>query len=104
MPREGHPIPAEKLWNWGLSRRKGARSRQDSRCPLQYRIVLVGADSGVANRHIDLGFGSPMCSDAMPHPLQDPSVMIPRCILIIEGDATLRATLAEQIALEGSFT
>src|SRR6478672_5662416 len=30
--------------------------------------------------------------------------MTPRPILIIEGDATLRATLAEQIALEGSFT
>ena len=29
--------------------------------------------------------------------------MTPRPILIIEDDATLRATLAEQIALEGSF-
>ncbi|TDH57605.1 response regulator transcription factor [Dankookia rubra] len=30
--------------------------------------------------------------------------MTPRPILIIEDDATLRATLAEQIALDGSFT
>ena len=30
--------------------------------------------------------------------------MTPRPILIIEDDATLRATLAEQIAMEGSFT
>ncbi len=29
--------------------------------------------------------------------------MTPRPILIIEDDATLRATLAEQIAMDGSF-
>jgi DNA-binding response OmpR family regulator len=44
-----------------------------------------------------------MCSDTVPHPVQDPPVMSPRPILIIEDDATLRVTLAEQIAMEGNF-
>src|SRR6478735_4000457 len=44
-----------------------------------------------------------MRSDAMPHPVKDPLVMTPRPILIIEDDATLRATLAEQIAMDGNF-
>jgi DNA-binding response OmpR family regulator len=44
-----------------------------------------------------------MRSDAALHPVQDPTVMTPRPILIIEDDAALRATLAEQIALDGSF-
>ena len=49
-----------------------------------------------------------MFSDAVPcpaaEPSKDPASMTPRPILIIEDDAALRATLAEQIAMDGSFT
>ena len=44
-----------------------------------------------------------MRSDSSPHPVKDLPVVTPRPILIIEDDATLRATLAEQIAMDGSF-
>ena len=44
-----------------------------------------------------------MRSDVPPHLVKDSPVVTPRPILIIEDDAALRATLAEQIAMEGSF-
>ena len=44
-----------------------------------------------------------MRSDSLLHPVKDPPVVTPRPILIIEDDATLRATLAEQIGMDGSF-
>ena len=44
-----------------------------------------------------------MRSDVPLHLVKDPPVVTPRPILIIEDDAALRATLAEQLALDGSF-